>query len=246
VYVSSAVLLRCGNDLRSHLSPFVAVLGVVVVVVGVVLWWQRQRPQSAAGTAADLWLATLRRRRVYEGGAEVSADTCPTDSTPKAGAGRGTRPPEGGTLKRALALVGWCAVAVAVAVAVRRLPLPLPSPSPLPLSFAVGGGGGRRRCCLPSALWSLSCCAVVVVVRCFGRVLLSFLPLPCGAVVVIAVHCGLHCGALWACAAVLCDFSSRGFNVGRRVGGSPLVILLVIYRARWGCDKLFTTFEINK
>jgi hypothetical protein len=246
VSVSSAVLLQCGNDLRSRLSPFVAVVGVVVVVVGVVLWWQRQRPQSAAGTAADLWLATLQRRRVYEGGAEVSADTRPTDRTPKAGAGSGTGHPEGVTLKRALALVGWCAVAVAVAVAVRRLPLPLPSPLPSSLPFAVGGGGCRCRRRWSSALVSLPCGAVVFVVRRCGRVRLSFLPLPCGAVVVIAVHCGLRCGALWACAAVLCDISSRGLNVGKRVGGSPLVILLVICRARWGCAKQGHTFEINK
>jgi hypothetical protein len=87
---------------------------------------------------------------------------------------------------------------------------------------------------------------VVFGVQRFGRVLLSFLPLPCGAVVVIAVHCGLRCGALWACAAVLCDISSRGSYVDKRVGGSPLVILLVICRARWGCAKPLPTFEINK
>jgi hypothetical protein len=159
---------------------------------------------------------------------------------------RGTRHPEGVTLKRALALVGWCAVAVAVAVAVRRLPLPLPSPLPSALPFAVGGGGCRCRRRWSSALVSLPCGAVVFGVRRCGRVRLSFLPLPCGAVVVIAVHCGLRCGALWACAAVLCDISSRGLNVGKRVGGSPLVILLVICRARWGCAKPFTTFEVNK
>jgi hypothetical protein len=87
---------------------------------------------------------------------------------------------------------------------------------------------------------------VVFGVQRFGRVRLSFLPLPCGAVVVIAVHCGLRCGALWACATVFCDFSSRSLNVGKRVGGSPLVILLVICRARWGCDKPLPTFEVNK
>jgi uncharacterized iron-regulated membrane protein len=64
VSVSSAVLLRCGNDLRSRLSSFVAVVGVVVVVVGVVLWWQRQRSLTATETVAVLWLTTLRRGEV--------------------------------------------------------------------------------------------------------------------------------------------------------------------------------------
>jgi uncharacterized iron-regulated membrane protein len=46
------------------LSSFVAVVGVVVVVVGVVLWWQRQRSLTATETVAVLWLATLRRGEV--------------------------------------------------------------------------------------------------------------------------------------------------------------------------------------
>jgi hypothetical protein len=186
---------------------------------------------------------------------------------PKANWQRGSGHPEGVTLKRALALVGWSVVAVAVAVGRWWGWWSLPLPLPLSLPLVVGGVGGRCCCHWSSALWSLLVGAVVFAGRCcglcwsalwsllvgavvfgvqrFGRVLLSFLPLPCGAVVVVVVRCGLRCGALWACAAVLCDISSRGLNVGRRVGGSPLVILLVIYRARWGCDKLFTTFEVS-
>jgi hypothetical protein len=164
---------------------------------------------------------------------------------PKANWQRGSGHPEGVTLKRALALVGWSVVAVAVAVGRWGGWWSLPLPLPLSLPLVVGGVGGRCCCRCRWLLLPLVVGAVVFGVQRFGHVLLSFLPLPCGAVVVVVVRCGLRCGALWACAAVLCDISSRGLNVGRRVGGSPLVILLVLYRARWGCDKLFTTFEVS-